>query len=64
MVEYVTFIRLEKAKGLMQEGKLSIKAISEIVGYHDLQYFSKIFKKFEGLSPKGYVYSLHKNLYK
>ncbi|WP_162463353.1 AraC family transcriptional regulator [Paenibacillus psychroresistens] len=57
-VEYLTSIRLEKAKALMQAGNLTIKAISEAVGYNDLQYFSKTFKKFEGLSPKGYVHSL------
>lgn len=50
-INYLINIRLNKAKELLEEGKLSIKAIAKLVGYDDAYYFSKLFKKHFGLSP-------------
>ncbi|WP_219834588.1 AraC family transcriptional regulator [Paenibacillus sp. R14(2021)] len=54
-LELLTSIRLEKAKLLIQEGRHSISKISAMVGYPDIHYFSKLFKKVEGISPKYYA---------
>jgi len=59
-LELLTSIRLEKAKLLIQEGKYNISTISGIVGYQDIHYFSKLFKKTEGISPKYYIDSITK----
>ncbi len=59
-VEYLTAIRLEKAKQLLLHNKYSISEICKMVGYQDIHYFSRLFKKVEGLSPKSYVNSLIK----
>lgn len=50
-MEYLTRIRLDKAKWLILNSSLSIKEISYIVGYENPLYFSKLFKKEEGVSP-------------
>ena len=55
MLEYQTAIRLEKSKEYLIEGTYSIGEISVLVEYEDIHYFSKIFKKVEGLSLKKYV---------
>jgi two-component system, response regulator YesN len=52
--DYVTSIRIEKAKQLMQQGELNIKEISYHVGYHDPNYFSRVFKKVTNMTPKEY----------
>ncbi|MFD0714864.1 AraC family transcriptional regulator [Paenibacillus sp. GCM10027626] len=57
-IEYLTAIRIEKAKQLMQEDSYTISQISTMVGYADLHYFSRLFKKLEGLSPKNYADSI------
>ena len=42
---------MSRAKELLSEGKLSIKGIAIDVGYSDPNYFSRLFKKIEGVSP-------------
>jgi YesN/AraC family two-component response regulator len=38
----------------MESTSLKIQDISEIVGYEDPKYFSKVFKKYFGISPSFY----------
>ena len=51
---YVTELRLKKAKELLKDDSLSLYEISDKVGYDDYFHFSKIFKKYNGLSPGNY----------
>lgn len=53
-IEYVTEIRMEKAKELLQSSTLSMKEICGEVGYADPNYFSRTFKKNVGLTPTEY----------
>ncbi|MNI17894.1 HTH-type transcriptional regulator YesS [compost metagenome] len=52
--DYLGQYRIDKAKTLMLNQNLKIVQISEMVGFHDVKYFSKVFKKQEGVSPKVY----------
>lgn len=52
--DYIGKYRIDKAKLLMQNPHLKLSQISEMVGFHDVKYFSKVFKKQEGVSPKAY----------
>ena len=53
-IEYLTGIRMEKAKQLLlQEGR-SIKEIGMLVGYGDPNYFSRIFKKQTEMTPREF----------
>ena len=54
-VEYLTRLRITKAEALLKEEDLSVKQISYEVGFHDPNYFSKIFRKYIGVSPKQYI---------
>ncbi|MCR5748566.1 MAG: response regulator [Lachnospiraceae bacterium] len=53
-LEYLTKLRIEKAKELMRKPEASIKDICIEVGYSDPNYFSRIFKKAEGKTPTEY----------
>ncbi len=53
-IEYLTRIRIEKAKRLLQNRDLSIKNICADTGYSDPNYFSRIFKKYVGETPTEY----------
>jgi YesN/AraC family two-component response regulator len=53
-IQYLTKVRMEKAKELILQNKLSIKEIAIEVGYIDQNYFSRAFKKYTKLSPKEY----------
>ncbi|MBP1753883.1 MAG: two component system response regulator, partial [Firmicutes bacterium] len=53
-IEYLTNIRIERAKQLLQNKEVSIKNICVETGYSDPNYFSRIFKKQVGITPSEY----------
>lgn len=52
--QYITELRIEDAKSLLVNSKLSVTEIAYSVGFTDSNYFSSIFKKAVGLSPLAY----------
>lgn len=53
-IEYLTNIRIEKAKDLMLSSDMSMKEICAACGYSDPNYFSRTFKKNTGFTPTEY----------
>ena len=53
-VDYITELRIEKAKEMLKSGAYSIKDICFEVGYNDPNYFSRVFKKVEGVTPSEF----------
>lgn len=53
-INYLIEIRINKAKCLLQDG-FSVTKVSRLVGFNDIYYFSRTFKKLEGLSPSAYM---------
>ena len=51
---YLINFRLQKACDLLTGSSLSINEISNSIGYMDQFLFSKVFKKYKGISPKNY----------
>jgi two-component system response regulator YesN len=54
VLDYVTRIRIEKARELLLKTDLKIYDISIKVGYTDTKYFSKLFKKHYGEVPSKF----------
>lgn len=54
ITDYLTNIRLGKAKELLENTNLKTYEVSEQVGYSNSQYFSVLFKRMIGLSPTEY----------
>ena len=59
-IEYLTKVRIDRAKELMKTSNLSIKEICYKVGFADPNYFSHIFKKTEKLTPSEYIKNCNK----
>ncbi|NDL68545.1 response regulator [Anaerotalea alkaliphila] len=53
--EYLTKIRMERAKVLLRDGSKTIYQVAYEVGFADPNYFSKSFKKYFGVNPKDYA---------
>lgn len=52
--EYLNMVRIEESKRLLANTDYSIIDISLATGFEDQSYFSKVFKKYTGLTPKQY----------
>ncbi|MBQ7587084.1 MAG: response regulator [Lachnospiraceae bacterium] len=53
-IEYLTAVRINRAKQLIAGSDMSMKEICTEVGYSDPNYFSRIFKKNVGVTPTEY----------
>ncbi|MBR2187864.1 MAG: response regulator [Eubacterium sp.] len=53
-VEYVTGVRIQRAKELLMDRERKVLEIAQSVGYQDEKYFSRAFRKNVGLSPREY----------
>ena len=54
VTEYVNGKRMDYAAHLLATTKQQIQSIAQICGIVDVQYFSKLFKKVKGMTPKEY----------
>ena len=54
IIDYVLDKRIDEAKKLLIEGSLALRQISEVVGFNDYNYFSRVFKARSGYSPTVY----------
>lgn len=66
--EYLTQLRIDTARDLLQNSNLPIGDVADRVGYKDSAYFSRLFKRTTGISPREYrntvrrkVFSLNDN---
>lgn len=53
-IEYLTRTRISHAMKLLGDPRYSIKEVCVLCGYSDPNYFSRIFKKYEGMTPSEY----------
>lgn len=53
--EYITQGKISRAKNLLLEQDMKIYEIAEHLGFESAFYFSKVFKKVEGISPREYI---------
>lgn len=47
-------IKIAKAKSLLEMREMTITEISEMLGFNDIQTFTRLFKKYSGISPRQY----------
>lgn len=52
--EYLTSVRISAAKELLRDRRLSLQQVAGRVGYADVSYFIRVFKKLEGTTPRRY----------
>lgn len=53
-IVYLTELRVEKAKKLLEDIAVNVKDVSLQVGYRDSNYFAKVFKRIVGMTPSEY----------
>lgn len=53
-IEWIEISRISQAKSLLREGNLPIAEVAAAVGINDNSYFTRFFKKTEGMTPTQY----------
>lgn len=53
--DYVNVVRIQKACALIEQGITSVQDLAYFTGYKDAMYFSRIFKRRMGVSPKQHM---------
>lgn len=53
LIEFINIRKMQMAKDLLEQGKL-VYEVSDLLGFENVTYFSKVFKKYEGVAPDSY----------
>ncbi|MDD7049497.1 MAG: response regulator [Lachnospiraceae bacterium] len=54
IVEYITELKMKKARKLLEDKSLKIVKIAQSCGYENQSYFNKLFKSYYGMTPRQY----------
>ena len=54
LIDYLQNLRIEESKRLLEQDRLPIEEVSAEVGYMDVSFFRRLFKRLTGLSPGQY----------
>jgi Response regulator containing CheY-like receiver domain and AraC-type DNA-binding domain len=54
VLDYITKVKMERAKKILAESEIKSYEIAEKLGYFDAEYFSKVFRKYTGVSATEY----------
>ena len=60
VTRYINATRIERAKSLIKSSNMNLSEIAMESGFMNLSYFSKVFKRFESISPVAYRAKIHK----
>ncbi|MFI2858549.1 AraC family transcriptional regulator [Paenibacillus sp. JSM ZJ436] len=52
--EFLHRLRISEARSILLNTELTVKETGEVLGYKDTFYFSRVFKKMTGVSPRSY----------
>lgn len=62
VIGYINKLKIKHAKKLMREGNLSLTQISAVLRFSSIHYFSRMFKKYENISPTEYINTIKSHL--
>ena len=52
--EYLTRLRIQRAKERLASSDDSVQTVARAVGFHDRAYFSRVFRRLTGVAPHAY----------
>lgn len=54
IMDYFLHLKIDRAKQMLREGEFSVKEIADALAFDTPNYFSKSFKRIEGITPSAY----------
>jgi AraC-like DNA-binding protein len=58
LIEYVNMLRIHEAEQLLRTGRYPIQQVAQMVGYSNMTYFGKTFRKLKNQSPTEFIKSM------
>lgn len=55
LTEYINMLRIHEAERLLRTNSYTIQQIAHVVGYTNLTYFGRVFKKFKNATPSEFI---------
>lgn len=52
---YINMVRIQRAKELLTDSGLTVSECAQTLGFSDVNYFSRLFRKLTGVSPSKYT---------
>lgn len=62
-IKFVLKLQIRKAKELLSHKEMNIKEVAALAGFEDQYYFSRLFRKYEGLSPVQFRHRFYPELF-
>ncbi|MEG2661058.1 MAG: AraC family transcriptional regulator, partial [Oscillospiraceae bacterium] len=59
LVEFINEIKIKRAREIIRDEKCKVYELSYRLGFENSYYFTKVFKKYAGMTPKQYEYKVH-----
>ncbi|WP_283680284.1 AraC family transcriptional regulator [Lentilactobacillus sp. Marseille-Q4993] len=59
LTDFINIKKVSRAKSLLMDESISVTDVALLLGYSDTAYFSKVFKKYVGTSPRNYLKTQH-----
>lgn len=57
IVEYINYLRIEKAKKILSENRKIIKDVAKMCGFKSISHFNHVFKEYENVNPSQFLKS-------
>lgn len=57
-----SLLKISAAKQLIRSRRMNFSQIADVLGYSDVQYFSRRFKQISGMTPSQYASMVHKEM--
>lgn len=54
LVNFITEVKMDRAKILLMDPEIKIYEIASVIGYNNPEYFSRVFKSVTGITPNRY----------
>ena len=53
-VHYINAVKIERACRMLRSSDMTVSGVCEFLGFYDVAYFHKVFKKYTGATPGEY----------
>ena len=54
-IHYINTVKIDRACDMLRSSEMTVAAVGEFLGFYDVAYFHKVFKRYVGMTPGEYI---------